>query len=215
MNVILADDHAVVRQGLRALLEDSDIHVVGEASDGLEAVNLVEQLKPDVLVVDLMMGSMNGLEVTKRVTKQFPNTSVVILSMYGDESYVVEALRVGAKAYALKEAPSEDLLRAIREAAAGHRYLGSSLSDRAIEMYMHKIASTVQDPYDTLSPREREVMHLVAQGKTSAEIAAKLFISRRTVEIHRANMMRKLGLRTRFDLIRSAQNHATLGVSVP
>lgn len=200
--IILADDHHVVRQGLRALLEsESNLRVIGEASDGIETVRLVDNLKPDVLVVDLMMGGMNGLEVTRQVTKLSPGTSVIILSMYGNEGYVLEGLQAGAKAYVLKEASSEDLVRAVREAAAGHHYLSSYLSERAIETYIQKAKFSVQDPYDTLTTREREVLHLVAQGRTSIEIAAQLFISRRTVEIHRANMMRKLSLRTKTDLI--------------
>ncbi len=203
--IVLADDHHVVRQGLRALLEtEPDFRVVEEASDGLEVVRLVEKLKPDILVVDLMMGGMNGLEAARQVRKLSPHTNVVILSMHGNESYVIEALRAGAKAYVLKESSSEDLVRAVREASAGHHYLGSSLSERAIETYMSKTATTAQDPYKALTTREREVLHLVAQGKTSIEIAEKLYISRRTVEIHRANMMRKLSLRTKTDLIRYA-----------
>lgn len=210
-SIVLGDDHHVVRQGLRALLEaEPDFSVVGEAADGLEVVRLVEKLKPDVLVTDLMMGGMNGLEAARQVSKVSPHTNVVMLSMHGNESYVIEALRAGAKAYVLKESSSEDLVHAVREAAAGHHYLGSSLSERAIETYMSKSASATQDPYESLTTREREVLHLVAQGRTSIEIAEKIFISRRTVEIHRANMMRKLGLHTKTDLIRYALRRGIL-----
>ncbi len=197
ITIILADDHWVVRQGLRALLEaEPDFRVIAEASDGLEAVRVVEQLKPDILVLDLMMGGINGLEVTRQVARHPSETKVVILSMYGNESYVLEALRAGAQAYVLKESTSEELVRAIREVMGGHRYLGSPLSERAIEIYLQKTEPTTQDAYDTLTTREREVLHLAAQGYTNAEIGQRLFISRRTVEIHRANMLRKLGLRT-------------------
>ncbi|MBI2869691.1 MAG: response regulator transcription factor [Chloroflexi bacterium] len=197
ISIVLADDHWVVRQGLKALLEaESDFRVIGEASDGLEAARVVEQLKPRILVLDLMMGGINGLEVTRQVAKHPSETSVVILSMYGNESYVLEALRAGAKAYVLKESTSEELVRAIREVIKGYRYLGAPLSERAIEVYLQKTEPTTQDAYDTLTTREREVLHLAAQGYTNAEIANRLFISRRTVEIHRANMLRKLGLRT-------------------
>lgn len=197
ITIILADDHWVVRQGLRALLEEEpDFRVIGEASDGLEAARVVEQMKPDILVLDLMMGGINGLEVARQVSKHPSETKVVILSMYGNESYVLEALRAGARAYVLKESTSDELVRAIREVMAGHRYLGSPLSERAIEIYLQKTEPTTQDAYDTLTTREREVLHLAAQGYTNAEIAQRLFISRRTVEIHRANMLRKLGLRT-------------------
>ncbi len=203
--IVLADDHKVVRQGLKALLEaERDFHVMGEASDGLEVVKLVENAKPDVLVVDLMMGGMNGLEVTRQVSKQLPHTGIIILSMYGNESYVIEALRAGARGYVLKESSSDELVRAVHEAAAGRRYLSSSLSDRAIETYVQKAKAIELDPYDSLTTREREVLHLVAQDHTSMEIAKQLCISRRTVEIHRANMMRKLNLRTKTDLIRFA-----------
>jgi two-component system response regulator NreC len=200
--IVLADDHHVVRQGLRSLLEsEPDFQVIGEASDGLETVQLVERLKPDVLVVDLMMGGISGLEVTRQVSKQSPRTGVVILSMYGNEAYVLEALRMGAKAYVLKESTSSELAQGVREAAVGHRYLSSSLSERAIEAYIRKTKDTALDQYDTLTTREREVLHLSVQSYTNAEIAKRLYISRRTVETHRANMMRKLGLRTQAQLI--------------
>jgi two-component system response regulator NreC len=200
--IVLADDHHVVRQGLRSLLEaEPDFSVVGEAGDGLEATQLVERLQPDVLVLDLMMPSLNGLEVTRQVSQRSPQTHVIILSMHPNEAYVLEALRAGAAAYVLKESTSAELVRAVREAVAGRRYLSPPLSERAIEAYMQKAESAALDPFETLTAREREVLHLVAEGHTNAEIADRLFISRRTVETHRANMMRKLGLRTQTDLI--------------
>ncbi len=211
VTVVLVDDHNVVRQGLRTLLEaESDLHVVGEAANGLEAIKMVDSFQPDVLVVDLMLGGMNGLEVTRQVCKRSPRTGIVILSMYGNEAYVHEALRSGAKAYILKESTSNELVRAVREAAVGHRYLSPPLSERAIEAYMQKTEATALDPYDTLTTRELEVLHLAVQGKTNTEIAGKLFISRRTVEVHRANMMRKLGLHTQADLIRYALQRGIL-----
>jgi two-component system response regulator NreC len=209
--IVLADDHHVVRQGLRSLLEaESDFSVVGEAGDGLEATQLVERLQPDVLVLDLMMPSLNGLEVTRQVSQRSPRTHVVILSMHPNEAYVLEALRAGAAAYVLKESTSAELVRAVREAVAGGRYLSPPLSERAIEVYMQKAKSVALDPYETLTAREREVLHLVAEGHTNAEIADRLFISRRTVETHRANLMRKLGLRTQTDLISYALRRGIL-----
>lgn len=200
--IVLADDHHIVRQGLRSLLEaEPDFSVIGETGDGLEAAQLVERLQPDVLVLDLMMPSLNGLEVTRQVSQRSPQTHVVILSMYANEAHVLEALRAGAVAYVLKESTAAELVRAVREAVAGRRYLSPPLSERAIEVYMQKAESAALDPYETLTAREREVLYLVAEGHTNAEIADRLFISRRTVETHRANLMRKLDLRTQTDLI--------------
>jgi len=209
--VVLADDHHVVRQGLRSLLEaEPGLSVVGETGDGLEAAQLVERLQPDVLVLDLMMPGLNGLEVTRQVSQRSPRTHVVILSMHPNEAYVLEALRAGAAAYVLKESTSAELVHAIREAVAGRRYLSPPLSERAIEVYMQKAESAALDPYETLTAREREVLHLAAEGHTNAEIADRLFISRRTVETHRANLMRKLGLRTQTDLISYALRRGIL-----
>ncbi len=204
ITIVLADDHQVVRNGLKTLLEGQGLKVIGEASDGQEATELTEQLHPTVLVADLMMSGMNGLEVTRHVTQNIPGTAVIILSMYGNEGYVLEALRAGARGYVLKESSTYDLVHAVREAAAGRRYLGAPLSELAIEAYIHKTESTPIDPYDTLTTREREVLYLSAQGFSNTETAAKLFISRRTVEIHRNNMMRKLGLHNQAELLRYA-----------
>lgn len=209
--IVLADDHHVVRDGLRALLAaEADFEIIGEAADGLETVQLVESLRPDILLVDVMMGGINGLEVTRQVAKRAQGTAVIILSMYSNEGYVVEALRGGAKAYVLKESTSEELLRAMHEVAAGRHYLSSSLSERVIEGYIKKPEGTTFDAYETLTPREREVLHMAAHGHTSAEIAARLFISRRTVEIHRANVMRKLDLHNQTQLLRYALQRGIL-----
>jgi two-component system response regulator NreC len=205
ITLLLAEDHHIVRQGIRSLLEaEADFKVIGEVSDGLEAVRMVEQLHPDVLVLDLMMGGLNGLEVARQVSKQSTKTAIVILSMYNNEAYVLEALRSGAKGYVLKDSTTAELVKAIREAQIGRHYLSASLSERAIENYIEKSKETYLDPYDTLTTREREVLHLAAQSCTNAEIAESLYISRRTVEVHRANVMRKLGLRSQPQLIRYA-----------
>ena len=209
-SIVLADDHNVVRHGLRLVLDELGLKVVGEASDGLEAIRLVEELKPDVLLCDLMMGSMNGLEVARRVSKQYPKVGVIMLSMYSDESYVIESLRAGAKGYILKDSSAEDLKQAVSEVIKGKHYLGSSLSERAIEMYMKKTADDMQDPYDTLSSREREILQMVAQGMTSNDISKRLFISSRTVDAHRSKLMHKLNLHSRSDLIRFAQRRGII-----
>ena len=203
--VLLVDDHHVVRRGIRALLEnEAGIHVVGEAGTGVEAARLTQQLKPDVLIIDLMLADMSGLEVIRQVRKRAPATSAVVLSMYGNDCYVVEALQAGAKAYVLKDSPPEELMRAVREAALGRRYLAPPLSDRAIEVYLLRSEDSQLDPYDMLTSREREVLHLAAQGMTSSETANRLCISPRTVEVHRARVMQKLGLHNRTELIHFA-----------
>ena len=209
--IVLADDHPVVRQGVRALLDrEPGFRVVGETGDGLEAVRLVELLSPRVLVVDLMMPGLSGLEVTRQVTRRSPQTRVVVLSMHATEAYVLEVLRNGATGYVLKEASAADLVTAVREVAAGRRYLSSQLSQHALDAYAQKARATPPDAYATLTTREREVFHLAAEGRTSAQIAGRLGISPRTAETHRAHLMRKLGLRTRADLVRFALDRGLL-----
>lgn len=210
-NILLADDHNIVRQGLRALLQsEPHFRLVGEASDGIEAVRLAERLKPDVLITDLMMPGLNGLEVTRQVTKLLPQTRVIILSMYTNDAYVLEALKNGALGYVLKDSQAADLIQAVKEVIAGNRYLSPPLSERALELYLQKVESVPDDPYELLTTREREVLQLVAEGRTSSEIATRLFISPRTAEGHRANLMRKLGLQNNADLIRFALKRGIL-----
>jgi DNA-binding NarL/FixJ family response regulator len=211
ITIVLADDHHVVRQGLRALLQaEPDFSIVGEAADGREALALIERLKPKILIVDVMMPGLNGLEVTRQVHQLSVKTRVVVLSMYANEAYVTEALRNGAAAYVLKESRSLDLLRAVREVAAGRHYLSPPLSQRAVEHYIQRAKETSLDLYDTLTTREREVLQLVAEGHTNSEVAAKLFISPRTAETHRVHLMNKLRLRSQTDLIRYALKRGIL-----
>ncbi|HWR70584.1 MAG TPA: response regulator transcription factor [Dehalococcoidia bacterium] len=194
-----------MRQGLRALLnEQPDVRVVGEAADGPEATQIVERLKPDVLVVDMMMGVMSGIEVTRSVRKLSPKTCVVILSMHADEGYVLEALRAGAKAYVLKDSIADDLLHAMREAILGRRYLSHPLSEQVIEGYLQKEEGAALKPHERLTVREREVLHMLAQGLNNEEIAVRLSVSRRTVEVHRAHVMHKLGVHNQVQLLRYA-----------
>lgn len=205
LTIVLADDHKVVRQGLGSLLKaEPDFNVVGEANDGLEAVRLTERLQPDVLLVDLAMPGLGGLEVIRQVNKRFPQIHIIVLSMHATEAYVLEALRNGASGYILKESSVTEVVKGVREVAAGRRFLSSSLSQRAIEASLDRAETGPSDPYETLTNREREVLQLVAEGHSSSEIGRRLFISPRTVEIHRQNMMRKLGLRNQAELIRYA-----------
>ena len=203
--IVLADDHRIVRQGLRALLAaEENFKVIGEADDGREALELVRRLTPDVLVLDLMMPGLNGLEVARQLHRQTPKVAIVVLSMYDDEGFVLEALAHGVSAYVLKDSNSSDLVQAVREVAAGRRYLSPPLSDRAIETYLQLAKTGAMDKHETLTTREREVLQLSAEGHTNSEIAARLGISTRTAETHRSRLMHKLGLHTQSDLIRYA-----------
>jgi DNA-binding NarL/FixJ family response regulator len=211
--IVLADDHHVVRQGLRALLEaEPELSVVGEAAEGLAVIAMVERLKPNLLIVDVMMPGLTGLEVTRQIRQKSPQTRVLVLSMYANEAYVLEALRLGAAGYVLKGANAADLIQAVREVAAGRRYLSPPLTDHAIEAYVQKAHGAPLDRYETLTTREREVLHLATEGFSHAEIAARLGISPRTAETHRANLMRKLRLKTQTDLIRYALRRGILAV---
>lgn len=194
-----------MRQGLRALLDGQpDFKVVGEAVDGPSATQIVERLKPDVLVVDMMMGGMSGIEVTRDVGKLSPKTCVVVLSMHADEGYVLEALRAGAKAYVLKDSIAADLIHAMKEAVLGRRYLSHPLSEQVIEGYLQKQEGAALKPHERLTVREREVLHMLVQGLNNEEIAARLSVSRRTVEVHRAHVMHKLGVHNQVQLLRYA-----------
>ena len=204
-SILLADDHQIVRLGLRALLEaEPDFSVVGEAADGLDARRLVEKLKPQVLILDLMLPGLNGLEVSRQVAQLAPATRVIILSMHSNEAYVLEALRNGAAGYLLKQANMDEVVPAVRAVLRGDTYLSQELSQRAIEAYREKAAGQTTDPYESLTTREREVLQQAAEGRTNAEIAEQFVISQRTVEMHRMNLMRKLGLRHQSDLVRYA-----------
>jgi two-component system, NarL family, response regulator NreC len=205
ITILLADDHHLVRQGLRALLEgEPDFMVVGEAADATEAVQQGERLRPNVILLDLMMPGLHGLAALRQVVKGAPQTRVIILSMYSNEAYVFEALKDGAAGYVLKSSRADELVLAVREVVAGRRYLSPPLTEKVVEAYRQGTGGVALDPYDTLTAREREVLSLVSQGLGNAGIADRLFISVRTVETHRANLMRKLNLRSHTELIRYA-----------
>jgi DNA-binding NarL/FixJ family response regulator len=200
--VVVADDHALVRTGLRTVLEQqAACVVVGEAANGAEALDLVRQLHPAVLVTDMVMPGMSGIEVVRQVQQFAPATRVIVFSMHADESYVREALRAGAIGYVLKESLADELVQAISHAVTGRRFVSPSLSERILAAYAQPQSTAEFDPYQLLSEREREVLLFTAQGLTSNEIGERLVISARTVESHRANLMRKLGLRSIAELV--------------
>jgi two-component system, NarL family, response regulator NreC len=204
-SIVLADDHRIVLEGMHALLDaEPDFDVIGESVDGLKTLELVNRLKPDVLVLDLMMPGINGLEVARQLGKQTPNTKIIILSMYDDEGFVLEALSNGVAGYVLKDEGSSDLIQAIREVNLGHRYLSPTLADRAIDVYEQMTKAGTTDKYETLTTREREVFHLTAEGLTNNEIAERLGISVRTAETHRSHLMQKLDIHNQADLTRFA-----------
>jgi DNA-binding NarL/FixJ family response regulator len=213
ITVVLADDHPIVRQGLRALLEgEGNYRIVGEASDGLSATSLIEQLQPDIAILDVQLPDLDGLEVARRAQQRTPGTRVIMLSMHGDEPYVLNALRYGASGYVLKGPTTTDLLNAVQTAMEGKRFLSDPLVERAIDAYTrygHEAARPV-DRYELLTAREREVLQLAAQGLSNSEIGDRLSISPRTAETHRTNLMRKLGLQTQTELVRFAMSRSPL-----
>ncbi len=205
LSVFLVDDHEIVRQGLRvALGEDPAFTVVGEAGDGLETIRHVERLAPDLLVLDIMMPDLNGLDALRILRQRAPRTRVVILSMYDTLAFVSEALYLGARGYVLKGGRIGEIVAALRAAAAGRLYLSPPLSEQKVEDYRASAQSSGEDPHALLTSRERQVLQLAAEGKTCPEIGARLHLSERTVERHLANAMHKLGLRSQTELVRYA-----------
>jgi two-component system, NarL family, response regulator NreC len=204
VTIILVDDHPIVRQGLRHLLESEPaFKVLGEAGDGIDALLLAKQLKPDILVVDMMMPGLNGLEVVRQVKYNSPSTRTIVLSMQSADAYVIEALKNGAAGYVLKETGPSELVNAVHEVIQGNQYLSPKLAKR-FQASVQKIMDTPSDAYETLTAREREVLQMTAEGRTSQEIGDKLTISFRTVEVHRRNFMNKLGIHNQAELIRFA-----------
>lgn len=211
VTVLLADDHPIVRQGLRHLLEaEPDLKIVGEAEDGLQAVQLTDKLRPNVLIVDIMMPGLNGLEVLRQAKDRSPATCSIVLSMQSADVYVVEALKSGALGYVLKETGPSELVNAVQQVMSGKRYLSPRLSERLIDVLLQTSDELTLDPYETLTNRERELLHMVAEGLTTSAIAKRLSISPRTAELHRSRMMDKLGLNNQTELIRYALKRGIL-----
>lgn len=203
MRVLLADDHGIVRRGLRSLLEsERELSIVAEAADGLEALRLCEEHTPDTLIVDIGMPKMNGIEVAARVQKLTRAPRVIILSMHADESYILRALAAGARAYLLKDATDEDLLPAVRSVAAGKPFFSGAVTAVLVEDYMRRLqARGLTDSYHLLTDREKEVLQLLAEGRSNKEVATELDLGLSTVETHRANLMLKLNLHNTAEIV--------------
>lgn len=200
MRVLLAEDHQIVRQGVRGLLEKAGHEVVGEASDGQEAVKLARTLFPDIAVLDVAMPRLNGLDTAREIRSLSPKTRTILLTMYTDKAYILQAMKVGAKGYVVKTEAADDLIRAIREIARGEIYLSPSIANSFVGAYL----DDSQLPADSLTRRERQVLHLIAEGNTTKEIAHQLNVSFKTAESHRSHLMRKLDLHDIAGLVRYA-----------
>jgi two-component system response regulator NreC len=201
--ILLADDHKLMRSGLKALIEQqADLTVVGEADDGRQAVALAASLKPDLLVMDIGMPNLNGIEAALQITQANPATAIVILSMHSDESYVLRSLKAGAKGYLLKDSAESDLIRAVHAVAGGKSFFSPAVSKVLLDDYVRKLQrSGAEDAYDLLTPREREILQLIVEGKSNKDVANLLNLSVYTVETHRSNIMEKLNLRGIPELI--------------
>ncbi|MEP7351672.1 MAG: response regulator transcription factor [Acidobacteriota bacterium] len=203
IRILLADDHTVMRRGLRALLERQDgFAVVAEAADGREAVDTAAATSPDVVVMDVGMPNLNGIEAARRITEKRPETAVVILSMHADESYVLRALKSGARGYLLKDSPEGDLINAIRAVHRGKAFFSPEISKLLAEDYMRQMKQRgVEDSYELLTPREREILQMLGEGKSNKDVATKLSLSLYTVETHRGNILEKLNLHSTAEMI--------------
>jgi DNA-binding NarL/FixJ family response regulator len=205
LRILLADDHVVVRRGLKLLLEgQKDMIVVSEASDGVSAIQQAHELKPDVIIMDISMPGMNGLVATRTLKRALPDTAIVTLTRHSDDAYLQELMRAGAAAYVLKQSAPVELIQAIRACAAGGQYLDSALTARVTAGFLGRDLKKSGQPGATPSDRESEVLRLIAAGYSNKEIAARLTLSVKTVEAHKANAMRKLGLNGRIDIVKYA-----------
>ena len=202
LRVLLADDHSIVRRGLRSLLEDAGLDVVAEAADGLEAVRLCEEQLPDVAILDVAMPKLNGIEVAARAQKLTKRPGVIMLSMHADESYIIRALAAGARGYLLKSATDEDLLPAVRAVAAGKPFFSPAVTSLLVEDYVRRLQTRgLTDSFHLLTDREKEVLQLLAEGRSNKEVASLLELGLSTVETHRANLMQKLNLHNTAEIV--------------
>lgn len=203
IRVLLADDHGVVRKGLRFLLsQDPSVEIAGEAEDGREAVRLAAELQPAIVIMDIAMPLLNGLDAAAQITKSNPRVSVIVLSMYSDEEFLIRALTAGAKGYLLKDTADADVLRAVHAVSQGRTYFTPSIAHTLLEDYMRRLSQEgLQDRYDLLTDREREVLQLLAEGRSNKDVAALLHLSIHTVDTHRTNFMQKLGLHNTAEIV--------------
>jgi DNA-binding NarL/FixJ family response regulator len=202
LRALLADDHSIVRRGLRSLLEEAGHAVVAEAADGLEAVQLAEEHQPDLLILDIGMPKLNGIEVAARKQKLAKPPGVIILSMHADESYIIRALAAGARAYLLKSATDEDLLPAVRAVASGKPFFSPAVAAVLVEDYVRRLQTKgLTDSFDLLTDREKEVLQLLAEGRSNKEVATQLNVGLSTIETHRANLMQKLNLHSTAEIV--------------
>ncbi|TMH87476.1 MAG: response regulator transcription factor [Betaproteobacteria bacterium] len=208
VTVLLADDHAVVRDGLRALLETGDLQVVATAGNGREAVAEALRLRPDIVIMDIAMPELDGVEATRRIVEKCPETRVLILSMYLSAEHIYRALQAGAQGYVLKESAGEEVVEAIRTLRAGKRYLSHRITETVIDDYLREGANV--SPLDSLSLRERDVLQLVVEGRTNAAIAQALSLSPKTVETYRARIMKKLKVRDTVELVKFSMRHGLI-----
>jgi two-component system, NarL family, response regulator NreC len=203
LRILIADDHPFMRTGLRHVLEEhSEFRIVGEASDGREAVEIAQKEKPDVAILDIGMPNLNGIEAARQICDSIPSTAIVILSMHSDEAYVLRALKAGARAYLLKQSAEADLIAAVKAVSQGKSFFSPAVSQMLLEDYLRQIRDRdVEDSYELLTPREREILQMVAEGKSNKDMANQLNLSVYTVETHRGNLMEKLSLHTIPELI--------------
>lgn len=203
VRILLADDHTVIRQGLRLLLErEPGFEVIGEAADGRQAVALAEQRRPDVLILDLAMPNLNGIEAARQIAARLPGAAIVVLSMHADESYLLQALKAGARAYLLKDSADTDLIAAVRAVSEGKGFFSPAISRLLADDYVRQLQERgAHDSYELLTSREREILQLLAEGKSNKDVATLLNLSPYTVETHRANVMQKLNLHSAPELV--------------
>lgn len=203
VRILIADDHGIVRKGLRLQLEQNpSFQVIGEATDGREAVRLTEELKPEVVIMDIAMPNLNGIQAAAQIVKRNPHTGVIILSMHSDESYLIRALTAGAKGYLLKDNADVDLYRAVQVVAQGKPFFSPAISNTLLEDYMRQLQQRgLQDSYDLLTDREKEILQLLAEGKSSKEVATDLNLSPNTVDTHRTRIMQKLDLHSSAEIV--------------